>query len=157
MSTVAERFLILRGKAKQGAFADILGINPNTLRSYENGRSIPNQELLEKICVQFSVSPSWLLLGVGPMRSGDPAEQPMPATQPVVPPVPGLAPQATCQRCAKLEAELDIERQERRDLAAENRQLWEKNAELRERLARYEERAIKPDMEEPDPGDRPLA
>lgn len=91
------------------------------------------------------------------MHPGDPAEQPMPATQPVVPPVPGLAPQATCQRCAKLEAELDIERQERRDLAAENRQLWEKNAELRERLARYEERAIKPDMEEPDPGDRPLA
>ena len=52
---------------------------------------------------------------------------------------------------------MDIERQDRRDLAAENRQLWKENAVLRERLARYEERAIKPDVEDADPQPRPLA
>lgn len=78
MSTIAERLLILRGKAKQGDFAKTLGVNPNTLRSYENGRSNPNQEFLERLCVQFSVSPSWLLLGIGPMRANEPTEQPTP-------------------------------------------------------------------------------
>lgn len=52
---------------KQKDFAQILGINPNTLRAYEDGRSIPNQDVLERICVKFSVSPAWLLLGRGPM------------------------------------------------------------------------------------------
>ena len=70
---------------------------------------------------------------------------------------PEPAPLAACPRCTKLETELDIERQDRRDLAAENRQLWKENAVLRERLARYEERAIKPDVEDADPQPRPLA
>ncbi|EGW50697.1 hypothetical protein HMPREF1022_02258 [Desulfovibrio sp. 6_1_46AFAA] len=103
------------------------------------------------------VSSDWLFFGRGPMRPSEPVAQSIPSVHPAVPPAPEPVPQVACPRCAKLEAELDIERQERRDLAAENRQLWKKNAELRERLARYEERAIKPDMEEPDPGDRPLA
>ena len=68
MSTIAERMLLLRGKTKQGVFAKLLEINPNTLRSYENGRTSPNQEFLERVCVQFSVSPAWLLLGKGPMK-----------------------------------------------------------------------------------------
>ena len=157
MSTIAERFLILRGKAKQGVFAATLGINPNTLRSYENGRSIPNQELLEKICVQFSVSPSWLLLGIGPIRLDDPVEQPMPATRIAAPAAPDPSPLAACPRCAKLEAKLEKVEAQRDELAQENRQLWKENGEYRERLARYEERAIKPDVEDADPQPRPLA
>lgn len=81
----------------------------------------------------------------------------MPATRPACPSAPEPMSQAACQRCAKLEIELDLERQERRDLAVENRQLWKENAVLRERLARYEERAIKPDVEDADPQPRPLA
>lgn len=69
MSTIAERLLMVRGSAKQGEFAKALSINPNTLRNYENGRVLPNQDILERICVQFSVSPVWLLLGTGSMYS----------------------------------------------------------------------------------------
>lgn len=42
-----------------------------------------------------------------------------------------------------LEAELDCERPERRDLAAENRQLWKDNAALREKVGRLEVEAHK--------------
>ena len=81
-----------------------------------------------------------------------------------VPTAPELAPFADCPHCARLEARLEklesklesVEAQ-RDDLAMENRQLWKENSEYRERLARYEERAVKPHMEDPDPGDRPLA
>lgn len=117
---------------------------------------MPDLTFLQSICVKYDIYPNWLLFGSGPMCP-DPTAQPPPSAHPAAPTAPEPAPLAACPRCTKLETELDIERQERRDLAAENRQLWEKNAELRERLARYEERAIKPDMEEPDPGDRPLA
>src|SRR5574344_1354858 len=88
MSTLADRLLLVRGKAKQGAFARGLGVNPNTLRSYENGRSSPNQEFLERICVQFSVSAGWLVLGRGDMRAGSPRE----AIRPPAPDGPDAAP-----------------------------------------------------------------
>lgn len=71
MSSIADRLLQIRGKVKQKAFADTLGINANTLRGYESGRVLPNHEFLEKICVQFSVNPKWLLLGTGPMKTGE--------------------------------------------------------------------------------------
>lgn len=71
MPTIAERLLLVRGKTKQGEFAKLLNINPNTLRNYENGRVTPNQEILERVCVQFSVLPEWLLLGTGPMYRGE--------------------------------------------------------------------------------------
>lgn len=74
MNTISERLLLLRGKTKQGDFAKALQINPNTLRNYENGRVLPNQEILERICVEFSVSAEWLLTGRGPMHIKVPQE-----------------------------------------------------------------------------------
>ncbi|MBQ7607508.1 MAG: helix-turn-helix domain-containing protein [Desulfovibrionaceae bacterium] len=70
MTTISERITQVRGNLTQRDFAQKLGINANTLRSYENGRSLPNQEFLKQVCVQFSVSPSWLLLGRGAMEEG---------------------------------------------------------------------------------------
>lgn len=64
---------------KQRDFAQELGINPNTLRSYENGRALPNQELLEAVCVKFLVNADWLLTGAGSMRAG---EQPVDSEPP---------------------------------------------------------------------------
>lgn len=62
------------------------------------------------------------------------------------------------------ESRIDLLEAERRRLSEEIRQLhakkdklMEENAILRERLARYEERAIKPDVEDADPQPRPLA
>lgn len=75
------------------------------------------------------------------MRPGEPATAPEKA--------PEAAPQAACPRCAQLERELEAERSERREIAAEgrriaeeNRRLWKENADLRERCARFEERAV---------------
>lgn len=78
-STIAERFLMARGKMKQADFAKALGITPNSLRNYESGRVSPNHKVLERLCVQFSLSPAWLLLGQGPMRIID--ETPPPDSQ----------------------------------------------------------------------------
>lgn len=77
-TTISERLLALRGKTKQGDFAKLLGINPNTLRNYENGRVYPNQEILERICVTFSVLPEWLLMGTGPMKNESPTAHSLP-------------------------------------------------------------------------------
>ena len=63
MSSIAERILAVRGDTPQASFAKALEINPNTLRSYERGLAIPNQEVLARMCVKFSVNPAWLLLG----------------------------------------------------------------------------------------------
>lgn len=63
MSSIAERILTVRGDMPQASFAKALEINPNTLRSYERGLAIPNQEVLARLCVKFSVNPAWLLLG----------------------------------------------------------------------------------------------
>jgi putative phage repressor len=143
MSTIAERLLLLRGKTKQGEFANSLGINPNTLRSYENGRTSPNHEFLEQICVQFSVSPEWLLLGHGPIRPED-SETP----QNELP-----QPMPHDEALRRLEARLDASENERRELGIENRQLHRdkaellrENGELREKLARLEERKHRHDL-----------
>lgn len=136
MSTIAERFLALRGNTKQGDFAKMLKINPNTLRNYENGRVFPNQEILERICVEFSVCPDWLILGRGPMRQDGilqtqktNTETPMLRHEVVV----------SCTRCVELKAELELEKAERREVSAENRSLWRENGDLRERCAKIEE------------------
>ena len=147
MTTIAERFLLLRGKAKQGDFAKELGINPNTLRSYENGRSIPNQELLQQICVQFSVSPAWLLLGNGPMRTAKASSEET-KEQPSIPSsISEVTPHTDCLRCTKLETKLEKVEIQRDDAIEENRQLHRDKAELlremgelRATVARLEER-----------------
>lgn len=155
MSSIAERLLLLRGAIKQGEFSRIVGVNPNTLRSYENGRSIPNHEFLEQICVQFSVSADWLLLGHGPMRLDNQADQtdyPVQADQtdcaaPMSPEP--LTPDGdkayTFYRM--LERRLDALEAERRELSDEMRQLYrsyatllQENGELKATLARLEER-----------------
>lgn len=141
MSTIAERLLLVRGKIKQGEFATLLDVNPNTLRSYENGRSCPNQEFLERVCVQFSVSAEWLLLGRGPMHIGEaqPTNTPQPEqTQPSE-----TTSTTTCARCERLEEELAEERRERRELSAELREV---NAENR-RLAKENNELIKENAE----------
>lgn len=59
------RIIHVRGKMSQLEFARRMEINPNTLRNYENGRALPNQLFLSKICIEFGVNPRWILLGEG--------------------------------------------------------------------------------------------
>lgn len=141
---------------KDADLAKKLGITQPSIASAKKRLQIPTG-WVERTSILANVSTDWLFFGRGPMHPSDLTEQPMPATRIAALAAPDPSPLAACPRCAKLEAELDIERQDRRDLAAENRQLWKENAVLRERLARYEERAIKPDVEDADPQPRPLA
>lgn len=67
MTTIAERLIFLRGTATQADFAERMGINVNTLRSYEKGRSLPGYEVLESLCVKLEVSATWILTGEGPV------------------------------------------------------------------------------------------
>lgn len=79
------------------------------------------------------------------MRIGAAIEQRQ--DEPTDTPARETAHQATCPRCAKLEAKLEISEEERRELSAENRRLYQENSklekekgELREKVARLEER-----------------
>ena len=127
MSTIAERFLLVRGKMKQGEFARALQINPNTLRNYENGRVVPNQAVLARLCVYFSVSPEWLLLGNGHMRHEEYAHhtEPLQCISPC-----DLRATSSC-RCVKLEEKIEKVEAQRDELAQENRQLLRENCNLR--------------------------
>ena len=58
--------------------------------------------------------------------------------------------QGECQRCSKLERDLDVEKKERRELAVDNRRLYREkeellreNSALREQLARLEAASTK--------------
>jgi|GEM_PF-5711816 len=60
--SIAKKITALRGKESRTAFASKLGISPNTLRNYETGLSLPNSDMLAKICSTLHVDPGWLLL-----------------------------------------------------------------------------------------------
>lgn len=122
-------------------FARKLHVNVNTLRAYEKGRALPNFELLERLCVVFSVSATWILTGEGPvyLQAGHPegAEMTTGTTH--------SCERHVCDYCPRLEARLEMLEQERREkeaeirtLMMENRQLWRENSELREKLVRLE-------------------
>ena len=138
-TSLAERLKAVRGKIPQAEFAELVGIHKSSWGRYERGESEPSSSDLIKICSIFGVFPEWILLGVGPMHPDDtPAVQQEATTQSE------SAVFEPCVRCAKLEKELEEERGERRELAAENRKLWKENGELREKCARLEERMDKP-------------
>ncbi len=61
--SIAERLITLRGKESRATFASKLGISANTLRNYESGLSLPNSDLVAKICTELGVMPGWMLLG----------------------------------------------------------------------------------------------
>ena len=135
MSTFGERLKTLRGGTSQAELAELLNLKQTTLSNYERSRNEPTFEVLRLICSHFGVNLEWLVFGSGPMR---PEEAQTTHSLPEHTPAP--APQAACPRCAELEEELKTERGERRELAAENRQLWRENGELKERVARLEAR-----------------
>lgn len=137
MKTIADRIKFLRGAVSRRAFATTLGIQESTLRNYESGASLPNSDLLHGICKILRVSPVWLLMGEGPMRTNetDPSQGLSPFFSPQLP---GQRVES-CSRCAKLEAELEEERKERREVSAENRRLWAKNEQISAELSTIKE------------------
>ncbi len=52
-------------------FSAKLGIVENTLRNYELETSLPNSDVISKICNTFNIDPVWLLDGIGSMIKND--------------------------------------------------------------------------------------
>lgn len=48
-------------------FAERIGMKPNTIATYEMGRSIPSDPAINNICKEFSVNEEWLRTGEGEM------------------------------------------------------------------------------------------
>lgn len=103
------------------------------MRNYEKGASIPDAQFLTEICKKMRISPEWLLLGIGPKRIAETAPKENEAT---------IAALNECPRCDKLEHELELEKNERRELATDNRRLYREKEELhreKEQLLREKE------------------
>lgn len=72
MSTFQERLKQVRGKLDQGEMSAQLGIHLTSYGRYERGERSPDLEFIEKVCRTFNVSPTWLILGEGPMHRDEP-------------------------------------------------------------------------------------
>lgn len=144
MKSFGDRLKYLRGASSQAEIAATLGVPQMTLSNYETGKSEPKFVMIQKICSLFMVGSDWLLFGHGPMR---PVETPHALKMQTEKPTPAPEAAALCARCVKLEAELELEKAERRGLSDENRQwavkmeqLLRENGDLRESCAKFEER-----------------
>lgn len=123
---ITERILMIRGDKTREQFTEGTNTSAQTLYKYEKRTGKPTIEFVDQVCKKFKVNYAWLISGEGPIFSDSPP-------QPTNPQVPYRAEQphlaGTCLRCAELKEELEKEREERRELSAENRHL---NAEIRQ-------------------------
>lgn len=134
MNDLAERLVALRRGLSRREFAKNLGITESTLRNYEKGASSPDAQFLANICKKMAISPEWILFGIGPTRTTD---APRKKDEVIV-----ETSSRECPRCAKVERELELEREERRELAVETRKLYREKEELhlaKEQLLREKE------------------
>lgn len=67
-NTISDRIVAVRGRDSRACFAARIDINAGTLRNYEGGLSLPNADVLARICRVCGINPRWLLTGEGPMR-----------------------------------------------------------------------------------------
>ncbi len=123
---------------KDSALAKILGIKAPSVAAAKKRQQIPTG-WVEKIALQYGVSADWIFFGRGPMTIIE-AEG--------VPPDEASRPQPShiAQRIDLLERELELERCERRELAAENRKLYREKEELhreKEQLLRGKEELLR--------------
>lgn len=138
MNDLAERLISLRTGLSRREFAKILGVTESTLRNYEKGASSPDAQFLTEICKKMKLSPEWLLFGTSSARSGDTSSQKIEVPVDALP--------SECPRCSKLERDLELEKEERRELAADNRRLYREKEELhreKEQLLREKEAMLR--------------
>jgi transcriptional regulator with XRE-family HTH domain len=62
-SEIGKRIRLIRGAVTQDAFADIFGVNQNTVSRWEKGAVLSDEETLEKIAAYGGVTSKWLLHG----------------------------------------------------------------------------------------------
>ncbi|WP_165174972.1 helix-turn-helix transcriptional regulator [Desulfovibrio sp. ZJ369] len=144
MTTLGSRIKMVRGKESQEKFAARLEISKGTLGFYERDENLPKSDVILKICALTGASLDWLLTGAESATretAHDLAPCPTPARQAKQS---AAAPQesreCSCPQCAELKKRLTTLEEERRDLYAENRNLWKKLCSLLEESARPRER-----------------
>jgi phage repressor protein C with HTH and peptisase S24 domain len=90
---IGARIRLARGKQTREAFAQRLGIHPQTLYRYESGGRSVDADLLMKICTECSISSEWIIFGKGsmyaaasPLAVGNADDAPTTAFQAAAPP-----------------------------------------------------------------------
>ncbi len=157
-TTLGERIKMLRGSASQRQFSLSLGIPQTTLANYETNKSELSFSMIHTFTRKLGINTDWLIFGEGPQWvSSEPASAGtvVNAQTPETPCMSGETvangssnPGKECEQLEQIEmlrSELVLERRERRELAAENRQLNRDKAallqeliELKVQLARLE-------------------
>ncbi|MHB9075595.1 MAG: helix-turn-helix domain-containing protein [Desulfobaccales bacterium] len=74
MGAFQNRLKQIRGKLTQEQISTKIDIPVVTYGRYERGEVKPDIEFVEKICMTFNVSPTWLILGEGSMCQNEIAE-----------------------------------------------------------------------------------
>lgn len=72
MKELGNKIKEIRGKESRAEFAKRHNIHPNTLQRWENGERQPDLEFLQRIVVEYKLSPEWLLLGQGEAKIPEP-------------------------------------------------------------------------------------
>ena len=136
---------------KDAVLAKILDIKAPSVAAARKRQQIPTG-WVEKIALKFDVSADWIFFGRGPMRISDLVAQENLEKRASEKTGGEQAATLVEQLGSKLERELALEREERRELAAETRRLYRENEQLlrekeellrengflREKLARLE-------------------
>lgn len=68
MMTIGERIKSLRGGTSREVFASQLGIHPQSLYRYEQGRHKIDLPTIVTICDKLNISSEWLIFGRGPIN-----------------------------------------------------------------------------------------
>lgn len=111
-------------------FARAIGITPQSVAGAKKKGKIPPAWIVD-VSLKYSVSADWLITGLSAaMQNGENSTSNLRQKQ--------RNEDATTERCKRLEEEIAREREEVRQLTAENRKLWKENGDLREKVARLE-------------------
>jgi len=70
-NSLGERIKLIRNDASQKDFGVKFGATPNTIRRYESGVNPPDAKFISALCEEYNISPTWLVLGEGPMYRGE--------------------------------------------------------------------------------------
>jgi transcriptional regulator with XRE-family HTH domain len=141
------RFIWILSGLKRDELAKELDVTSATLTNYVKNKRSPTSVFLERICIRFGVSPTWLLLLRGPLFLDYNPEYPQ-----LSPPPPEDTSAEKPQQAGEAKDDPQLSREllaENRELHAENRQLWKENGDLRVELERAKARAA-PDNATPE-------
>ena len=146
-----ERLKKASGVETDTAFASFLGLRQGSISGAKKKKQLPHAWFFQ-VAEKTGVSSDWLFWGRGPMQIPSDLEHEEGIKEKTECSDALLSTAPTDRNLAKLEHELDMERKERRELAAETRSLYREkeqllrekeellreNGTLRERLARLE-------------------